>query len=204
MTVWLDGVQVRNGVTGDMTLQEIVDAVRPTLSADTLVVSIALDERTLPEHELVQALGASVSQGTRIDLTTGDRFEITSAALREMGEQLGHVAEALPEIADLLTCGQVAAAMQRLGDCLQVWHQCQSAISQSSRLVGRDLSTLAVEGRPVTAFVDELVGKLREIRDAFTAGDMVLLADVLRYEMPQTCCDWQNALGAMAECVQAG
>lgn len=199
MTVWLDGVPVQDGPSGEVTLQEVIDAVRPTLPADTLVVAVALDERTLSEADLVQALRTVVPAGTRIDLTTGDRFEVTAAALREMGDQLNCASESLPAIADQLAAGQVAAAMQRLRECLQVWNQCQFAIGQSHRLVGLDVSTIAVDGRPVTTFVDELVAKLREIRDAFTAGDMVLLADLLRYEMPQVCSDWQVVLGVMAE-----
>ena len=49
----------------------------------------------------------------------------------------------------------------------------------------------------------DLAAKLREVRDALEARDIVLLADMLRYEIPDTCQTWQGILKDMAANVAA-
>jgi hypothetical protein len=202
MEIRLDGAAVQTSLDAAATLQEVVDAVRNTLPRDQLVVSIAFDERTLDEQEIMASLLAPVPPETRVDLATGDKFGLTAAALREVGEKLLTAGDALPGIASQMRAGRVASAMNELGDCLHVWNQCQTAISQSGRLLGVSLMDRDVGGSPVRTHVDELVGKLREIRGAFDAGDMVLLADIFEYEMPGLCAGWQRMLCELADGIE--
>ena len=82
---------------------------------------------------------------------------------------------------------------------MQEWHTCQQAIAECSGLLGRDLTAVECAGRPVREHLDGLADKLRELRDAFEARDMVLVADLIQFEMPDICQAWQGILNELAQ-----
>jgi hypothetical protein len=55
-----------------------------------------------------------------------------------------------------------------------------------------------VDGEPIGRHFETLAHKLRDVRDAFDSRDYVLLADVLEFEMPETCRRWSGLLEALA------
>ena len=78
-----------------------------------------------------------------------------------------------------------------------------SALAQCSELLRRDLTDLPHDGRKARDFLTEMVGKLTEVRDALEARDLVLQADLVRYELPVLAATWQNLLTGLAEQIEA-
>jgi hypothetical protein len=199
MIVNLDGRELDVTPAEGTTLQVLIDDVRDKHLSGRLVVSVAVNGQTLADADLDRLLAAPLEVDARIELESGDRRELGAAALREVAEQ---VAEAGPEqvrIAEQLNAGQVAEGVQQVGACLNVWNLCRQTVLQCCGLLGEDLTTHQYEGRELSAYLDELVEKLRELRDAFESRDMVLLADVLHYEMPPLCESWSALLSHLAD-----
>jgi hypothetical protein len=98
-----------------------------------------------------------------------------------------------------LATGDAGSAVQDVGKFINQWHICQRVLSQCCSLLGEDLTQRRCGGELVRVRLDEVVDRLGEVRGALEARDMVLLADVVRYEMPELSKTWQALLGELAD-----
>jgi hypothetical protein len=203
MIVTLDGERLGGSFPAGGTLQALIDQVRGAHLGDRLVVSVAVDGRPLANQELGERLESPLERVEQIDLASADRWQLVADSLREVAEHLGEAGSEQAAIADQLQAGNVCEAITRFGEFLRVWQTCQQTILDCSNLLGQDLTALECAGRSVREHLDGLVDKLRELRDTFEARDMVLLADLVQYEMPDTCRVWQGVLNELADGVAA-
>ncbi len=79
----------------------------------------------------------------------------------------------------------------------------QSSVRNAGYILNCDLGTYEIEGRPVRENFSELAGRLRDVRDAFESRDYVLLADILKYEMPDVCRAWRALILSLSDQVEA-
>lgn len=203
MIVTLDGERLTGSLHADCTLQALIDRIRETHLGNRLVVAVAIDGQPLLGQELSDRLDSPPGEVSQVDLTSADRWQLVADGLREIAERLGKAADEQTVIADELHAGNVSAAVNRFGQFMQEWQTCQRAIAECSGLLGRDLTAVECVGRPVREHLDGLASKLRELRDAFEARDMVLVADLIQFEMPDMCQAWQDILNELAREVAA-
>ena len=201
MIVTLDGERLAGEFTAECTLQALIDEVRGGLAEDTLIVTVAVNGERLLDDELSERLTARPRPDDQIDLESGSAAGLTAEALRDAAEQIAEVGGFQKQIADDLNAGKVAEAVQGVGRFVEAWQSCQQTLAQSSRLLQRDLTTHVYAGRPVSAHLDEVVEKLRELRDALDARDLVLAADLFHYEMPGLCETWRGLLADLADSI---
>jgi hypothetical protein len=204
MIVTLDGQRLETDFAPGSSLQTLIDHLRGMQSDDRLVVSVAVNGHRYGERDLEDGLTQPLGANDQVDVESGNRCEVAAEALRGIAAQLADAESLQAEIAGQLNSGQVAEAVRRFGEFLQVWQACRTALVQGSGLVGRDLTGESFDGRAVQEYLAELADKLRELRGAFEARDMVLLADLIHYEMPALCQTWHNVLLSLAEGIEAG
>lgn len=198
MTVSLDGRPVQTQPDDGQTLQSVIDAARADLGCERLIVTVVRDGLALVNDDLSAALESSVAPSERIELASADRYELAAAALEEIAHQLGDVGRQQEDIARQLTSGQAAPAIERFSSFVTVWQTCQQTVLSCGAVLEADLTAQPHEGRPIREHLTDLAARLRELRDAFEARDMVLLADLLQYELPQLCEFWRNLLNRLA------
>ena len=198
MIVTLDGQRLPDLVRADTTLQALIDEARAAHLGDRLVVSVAIDGYLLPDKELGERLARPLGDVAQVDLTSADRRQLVVDALREIADRLRDAADEQTEIAEQMQGGKVPDAMGQFGQFMQVWQACQQTIADCSGLLGVDLTAFETGGKTVRGHLDGLVEKFHELRDAFEARDMVLVADMIRYELPDICRAWQNVLNGLA------
>ncbi len=203
MIVTLDGQRMAADFASADTLQALIDRVRAEHLPDRLVVSVAVNGQLLLPEDLDARLSQPPAPQDQVDLESGDPRAIVADALRQAAEQLAAAGRAQQEVADQLNAGQVAEALGRVGELVGVWQAGQQVIVRCCALLGEDLTAVEYGDRPIREYVSELAEKLRELRDAFEARDMVLLADLLHYEMPPLCETWHGLLTHLADAVAA-
>lgn len=203
MIVTLDGRKLDQSFSANASLQSLVDEVRARHLRDRLVIEVSVDGEVLVNPELSRRLGEPLAAASQIDLSSGDPRELACAALREVGEQLEIASEAHVEVAEELRAGRGAKAVDQYGALLTVWQAMQNSIRNGGYVVQRDFGTLEVEGRTVAQHLQDLASRLRDVRDAFEARDFVLLADILKYEMPEVCRHWRMIVQQIAEAISA-
>jgi hypothetical protein len=203
MIVTMDGQRVDGELAPGMALRDVIDRARTELIPGRLVVSVAVNGVRLAEDELEIHLAQAVTEGDQIDLESGDPQTLAAEALRGVADEIAAAGRRAPQIADQLDRGESAEGVRQISELVQAWQMCNTAIVQCSGLVGCDLTQGQLDGQSMREGLTELVAKLRELRDALEARDLVLLADLLHYEVPAVCETWHGVLIALAAQVQA-
>jgi hypothetical protein len=203
MIVTVDGERLRQDLPRDATMQGVIDRVRAALPPDQLIVGVSRNGSDLCDAELAEHLPARLAEHEQVDLVTSDRYRVVAEALRDIGAHLEKVGGAQPELAGRLSTGDTVEAINQFSEFVRTWQACQQALIEGSALVGADLTQLTFDGRAVGQFVDELRDKLRELRDALEARDLVLLADMMHFELGPLCQTWRGLLEHIADAVEA-
>lgn len=203
MIVTIDARRVDAALAADATLQILLDQVRAAHVPDRLIVSVAVNGRPLSDEELQDDLALPVAADAQIDLETGDRGALICAALRGLADEFAAAADRHVAIAERLSAGDAAAAVRDVGELIGLWQTCCRVLDQCSALLGKHLAERMHDNRPVYGWFEDVVGKLSEVRAALEARDTVLLADLVRYELPPFCQTWQAVLNDLADQVAA-
>ena len=129
----------------------------------------------------------------------------TCAADRVAGDLLGQVAQIFTplqlqqsQIAELLNAGQTSDAMRDLAIYVEAWQNAQSALVACGRLMGWRYDQLQFADIPIEQHFGQLAEQLRSVRDALENQDLVLLGDILTYELGDTLQTWQQMLTFLA------
>ncbi len=203
MILTLDGERVDEPVSADETLQAVIDRLQGSRLGENLVVSVVCDGKPLVDEELTRRLAQPLGDTRQVDLGSANRYALVATALREIAQQLADAGQHQSRSAENFQEGKIAEAMTGFTTFLDAWQMCQRALLECSNLLGEDLTAIECDGRPVREHLDSLADRLRELRGAFEARDAVLLADMIRYELPETCASWQTILGQLAETIAA-
>ena len=198
MIVTLDGQRVDEAFGSQCTLQTLLDRVRNDRLGDRLIVSVAVNGERLDDNQLRSQLEVPFADGAQLDLESGDRLELVGDALRGLANEFGRANDEYGRLPDQFAGGAVNEAVQGIGEFVKLWQTCYRAITQCSALLGDDLTLYTHQDRSVREWLEELVEKLTELRQALDAHDLVLLADLLRYELLPQCETWHKLLEDVA------
>jgi hypothetical protein len=199
MMVTVDGRAVERAVPPGCTLQELIDGLLQTELEGRLVISVSMDGHQLGDHELNARLGEAVPAGVQLELGSSSPAQLVVSVLESLAQGFAEAAEAFPEVADRLAGQDAPAAIHDVGRSLAAWQTCYRALAQCGALLHRDLLEDGGGDRSMSAHLNELTDKLNELRSALESRDTVLLADLVRYELPPLARQWQQLLAALAE-----
>jgi hypothetical protein len=203
MIVTLDARRLDMSFDPNCTLETLIEQVRAAHDR-RLIVSVAVDGRPLTEDDLQQALGEPLGADTQVDLQTGDARALVGDALRALARQFEEASRQHAGLAERLTTGDSGEALREIGAHMTLWQTCHQALIQCSGLLHDSLAGYRHEGRSVQEWSEDVIGKLVEIRGALEARDLVLLSDLIRYELPPLCETWHGLLDGLAEQVRSG
>lgn len=204
MIFTVDGQRVNESFAPEDTLQTSIDRVRANYPSERLIVSVSIDGERLGEAELAGRLTQPVAAGAQVDLETSCAKTLVSDALRGLALEFDQTGGQLADVANRLSAGNGAPALREVGTFVTLWQTCYRALAQCSGLLGEDLTAYEYEGRAVKEWLADLILKLDELRAALEAHDTVLLADLIRYEMPPLAQTWQAVTASLADQVAAG
>lgn len=199
MLVTVDGQKIDRQFDTGESLQTVIDVTRNDLPPQRLVVNVRINGEGYSDDALAERLQQPIGPGDQVDLETSDPATLGAEALRTVAEQLKIVGGRQAGVADKLSGANLGEGVQEIGEFVQIWQQIQRVLTQLCGLTGQDLTQLVYEDKPVSQHLDALLERLREIRDALEAHDMVLLADLFHYEAPALCEQWTAILRHMAD-----
>ncbi len=203
MIVTLDGQRLTDSFPADATLQALVDQIREVHLKDRLIISVALDGRVLKDAELNTTLDQPVATVNQVDLESGEPAALAATALHGLAAEFAAAGPRLAEVAERLNSADVAPAIRDVAAFISLWQTCYRALPQCGTLLGCDLLAIEYDGRPVRACLSELIAKLTDVRAALEARDIVMLADLARYELPALAQTWHSIVNHLATQVAA-
>lgn len=170
----------------------------------SLIVSVVCDGKPVPLDQLDHTLDTPAETFGEVALQTQPMAALIAQSLGEAIEVFRAADRTRVLVADLLAQGQQHEALRRLGELFADWKQVQDtvavvmeALRGSSPPDGDAESVLAAPLAAITAH-------LRELRSALKAGDLVLVGDVLRFELETPFADWIAAMERLRSPLPAG
>lgn len=203
MIITLDNQRIEVETPTPCTLQTLIDQIRAT-HENRLIISIMINGQTLGDNELAEQLGKPLNPDVQIDLESGESHVVARDALRGLALEFQHARTRHEAVADRLGAGESSAGIQDVGDFVALWQTTHRVLAQCSGLLNQDLTQVEHDGRTVQACFEEVVEQLSGIRDALEQRDMVMLSDVVRYELPTLCEHWQQVLEGVADKIAPG
>lgn len=201
MIVTLDGQRLDVPFAPDRTLQALLDHVRATRLGQRVIVSVAVNGTRLDDEALRTGLDQFLGEDLQLDLESGDRRAVVRDALRGLALEFDAARQTHADLADLLAAGaagDVAGAIRRVGEFVALWQACYRVLAQCNGLLGDDLTLYTHAGRPIRDWLEDLLGRFTELRQALASRDLVLLADLVRYELLPLCATWRDLLNDAA------
>ncbi|MCE9592415.1 MAG: hypothetical protein K8S99_18065 [Planctomycetes bacterium] len=153
-------------------------------AAGRVVVEVRIDGQTLNSRELDER-GRELAHDTDVRLFSADPRDLASTVLESIRTELDKARESQAEAARLFQHDQPADAMRAVGNVIGVWQTAQQGLLHSTMLVGIDLDQRLFEERAVSEFLNDIIERIRQLRDLIESGDTVGLADTLGYEWPE-------------------
>jgi len=199
MITTLDGRRIESETDSTTTLHGAIDEARRDCPPENLIVTVRLNGRELVDAELEAMLDRALHTEDQVDLVSTNRRELAALALRDAAEAIERSGSDAERIADGLQGGVTEGGASEVVALFKAWTAANETVSQCCQLLDEDLTERRHNERSVREYLAELADRLRELRDALEAGDMVLLGDIVRYELPELSRQWGELLRALAE-----
>ena len=167
-----------------------------------MVVQVLVDGQPITADDLQQAADVGVLD-REIRLYTAQPAELAGEALEQARDHLGQARELQAQAAELLQQDDASDALRKVADLIDIWLQTQQAVLQTTTLMRIDLDQLTVQDEPVPALIEQMIDRLKEMKQAITDRDTVALADTLEYEWPQLAQRWDDLITVLIQRVRA-
>jgi len=191
MPVTLDQKPAKTG----RTVGETLDLIRAELPEGRVIVNVQLNGETLDATNLALHRQTAID-AQNLAVETTPKAELARATIGKIAALIEWLHPRHAETAALFEKGQHTAGLEKLKELLSAWGQIQAAYSGLVTLMGLDLATLQVGERSANGVLSDFAGQLSEIQNALVNQDMVLLADVLQYEVDNIVTSWVALLEA--------
>ncbi len=180
------------------TLGDVVEEVRAAVAGDRrVIVGVVCDGIDVSGDDLNARLAEPVERFERVDLRTGQPEQLVGEAMRQALGLLSETDRRREQAVDALTRGDQQEATQALGECFRNWSQIHQGIAQSLAFLELDTHTFTVNGQPLESALAAIGEQLTQVRESLQAGDNVMLADTLQYELGESANTWKAAMEAI-------
>ena len=197
MTMLLDEQEMQLGAGEAQTLGNAMTWVQARLrNTDKIVVKVEVAGQVL-DGPALDANHALQLEGREVAFSTASRVKLTHSMLGKLAALVDFLGQQHPHIAGLLEKGETAKAMELLGGALSAWGQIHEGFRSLTQLLQISLDELMVGERPASELIAEFKTQLEEVGAAIQKRDLVLLADILQYEMDRAVENWKALLAAV-------
>ena len=157
-----------------------------------LITDVSVDGRLWTDVELSSPQHMTAVADS-IRLVSAEPTELVRQTFAEAEEALDEADHLQREAARLLQSDQHTVAMDALGEAISIWISVQAAIVKGARVLQLDLDGMETR-TPINESIRLLNERLRFVRDALAAQDLIGLSDTLLYEFPQVVEEWRGIL----------
>lgn len=196
MTIMLDEQTIDTQSAPINTLADALDLAQGKISGTgRIIVTVHLDGQELNGQQISNGSSLSIVDRT-VRLGTADQKQLSLTLLGKIHALVEFLGKQQIEVAGAIEKGQQAVALKQLAEVLGAWQQIHTAYSGLVNMIKLDLAALQIGQRSGQDVIQQFSQQLREIANALSNKDMVLLGDILQYEMDSAIQNWNELLAA--------
>lgn len=203
MAAYLDARPYCSGLSSTATVAEFIESARQSLDGTgRLLIGLRCEENDVPPDQLDAMLSEPVARFNRLELTSDRPSRVVEDILLHARTCLSQSFELVQDASEKFSSGNGVEAMTALIACIQSWGQVHEAIVKGGQLMRIDFEKLQIGNRSVQAWLAGLVERLRDIKNAVESNDLVLLADMMKYELDESLQEWEGFVDGLIEYVR--
>lgn len=179
------------------TLGNALDALTKHLAGSgKIIINVAVDGQPLDGQALTAGSLMDIND-RHVAVATADRDAMARQMIGKLAALVDYLATQHRAIATLIEQAQTPKALNQLTSTLSAWQQIHASFSSLTQMLQIDLDRFQINEIPARDLLLEFQGQLKEIQTALENRDMVLLADVLQYELDRAIEIWQTLLASV-------
>ncbi len=200
MNITVDGNKHDMGVQQNQTLgpvyQQLVDSLA---QSGKVVTSVEVNGEHLSSGRIWNFASSAISEIQDLDLLTREVVEMVHETMEYSDRHLELLCHETEKTATMFRLGEELEAQERLGTCISGLQWFLKALSALRGMMKLDFNSLPLKDTTVEAGLEEFVPIVEDLLAAQSDGDVVLLADILEYEMIPRLTVWRSALPELEE-----
>ena len=148
------------------------------------VLSLMVDGRSVsPEGMMAQLENKPLSDVQTIAISTEAIHTLVNNCLAELERALPELPEVCHRLAEVFQSERPESGYEPFEQLAAIWKTIKEREIQIFNALDVDLSSIEVDGEPISRIHQELNQYIDEAAEALKAGDCVLLGDLLEYEL---------------------
>ena len=203
MAILVDNQPFAGGCEAQATVRQVArEACASHPAGRRILVGLRCGGRDLAPAELQASLELCAAGIEGLELLTADLREQVGIAVQEALELLGDTESRLGAVADSLEQGRQATGMRDLAGGRQVFRQVQDTVEAAAELLEIPLDQTLDAAGSTESCLNQIKGRLNDLKAAVSAQDLVQVADLLRYDFGASLAGWRtllNKLGSEAQ-----
>lgn len=191
MDLFIDDKATDPDFTEGRSLDEALRYVQTDIcSGDRFVVRITCDGQEILADDMDDVLRKPADSFERLELFTNTKGGLVAEAMKEAHASLEQTDRACREAGELLSQGKTAEGIEALGECLAVWQQIHEAVAKSFQLLALKTDSITIQDEPLEVVLGKPRDILTQVKEALESRDMILLADLLIYDLTEVTAQW--------------
>jgi len=151
---------------------------------DRSIVSVSLDGESIDSSRLVEALGGKPIDAVQcLDIQSQQTSQLVKDALAEMESVLPELPTVCRELARVFQGAEPQSGYEPFQQLAGIWSHVKGRQAMIAHALGVEIDAMPYNGRPLAAAHKELNTILSEAAGALESGDLILLGDLLEYEL---------------------
>ena len=210
MKLLLNGHELEGVIEDETTLGvALLKVQNEEIGNQEVISSVWIDGEPLTAERLAEWKDRPTRDFCEARINAPTRRQLTAKSLTALSQSLTESKVEREQIVDHICKGRSEEAMKALPDYLEIWNTVQRALAGVCRLLDLDLESLEVYGpqaytgadrsQMVTIRLGQLTQLLQQMKDALQAADLVVLGDIVNYDLADLTDDWQDLLEELAD-----
>lgn len=196
MTITVDQTLCQPDLLADATLGDAMAWLQESIATSgKVVIKVEMDGQTLQGPALQTARSWPIRQRV-IAFSTADERTLARTTIGKLAALIEYLHGQHVDTAQLLEQNQTPKALAKLGEIISAWSQIHTAYSNMITMLRLDLKKLPVRQLTADQVLANFASQLVSMQQALQNQDMVMLADILQYEMDGAIETWVSLLEA--------
>lgn len=195
MRIFLDDAACEN-IHADSVAQAVNAAATLARQRGRAIVDVIVDGRKWDADRIDSAEANTTGKVKEVRMASADPLLLVCEAFADAADVLGEIDRLQQSAAEMLQADKGQAAMERLGQALELWGSVHQAVAMGSTMADIDLA-------PQQPVIERLTHQLRSVRTSLENRDVIALADTLLYDLPEVVNEWRALLHTLRERVRA-